>query len=74
MDRRTGRVVGSWLPARLADRHHLDDAALAKAAAACSADCRPIDDKRGTIAYRTKVAGVLLKRTAAIAAKRAQGK
>jgi aerobic carbon-monoxide dehydrogenase medium subunit len=51
----------------------LDDAALAKAAAACSAACRPIDDKRGTIVYRTKVAGVLLKRTAAIAAKRAQG-
>src|SRR5215468_787454 len=52
----------------------LDDAALAKAAAACSAACRPIDDKRGTIAYRTRVAGVLLKRTAAIAAKRAQGR
>ena len=52
----------------------LDDAALAKAAAACSAACRPIDDKRGTIVYRTKVAGVLLKRTALIAAKRAGGK
>jgi carbon-monoxide dehydrogenase medium subunit len=52
----------------------LDDAALAKAAAACSAACRPIDDKRGTIAYRTKVAGVLLKRTAAIAAQRATQK
>lgn len=50
----------------------LDDAALDAAAKACSAACRPIDDKRGTIAYRTKVAGVLLKRTAAIAAKRAQ--
>src|SRR6187402_677727 len=50
----------------------LDDAALAKAAAACSAACRPIDDKRGTIIYRTKVAGVLLKRTALIAAKRAK--
>jgi carbon-monoxide dehydrogenase medium subunit len=50
----------------------LDDAALNAAAAACSAACRPIDDKRGTIAYRTKVAGVLLKRTVAIAAKRAQ--
>jgi carbon-monoxide dehydrogenase medium subunit len=49
----------------------LDDAALNTAAAACSAACRPIDDKRGTIAYRTKVAGVLLKRTAAMAAKRA---
>ena len=51
----------------------LDDAALEKAAAACSAACRPIDDKRGTIAYRIKVAGVLLKRTTAIAARRAGG-
>jgi carbon-monoxide dehydrogenase medium subunit len=51
----------------------LDDAALNAAAAACSAACRPIDDKRGTIVYRTKVAGVLLKRTVAIAGKRAQG-
>jgi carbon-monoxide dehydrogenase medium subunit len=51
----------------------LDDAALKAAAAACSAACRPIDDKRGTIVYRTKVAGVLLKRTAAIAATRAGG-
>ena len=52
----------------------LDDAALAKAAAACSAACRPLDDKRGTIVYRTKVAGVLLKRTTLIAAERAGGK
>jgi carbon-monoxide dehydrogenase medium subunit len=51
----------------------LDDAALNAAAAACSAACRPIDDKRGTIAYRTKIAGVLLRRTAAIAAQRATG-
>ena len=49
----------------------LDAAALEAAAAACSAACRPIDDKRGTIAYRTRVAGVLLKRTTAIAADRA---
>lgn len=49
----------------------LDDAAIEKAAAACSAACNPIDDKRGTIAYRTKVAGVLFKRTLAIAAERA---
>jgi len=49
----------------------LEDAALEAAAAACRAACRPIDDKRGTIAYRTTVAGVLLKRTAAIAAERA---
>jgi len=52
----------------------LDDAALEKAAEACRAACRPINDKRGTIAYRVKTAGVLLKRTAAIAAKRAGGK
>ncbi len=51
----------------------LDDAALEAAANACRAVCRPIDDKRGTIVYRTKIAGVLLKRTATIAAKRAQG-
>ncbi|MBL6454034.1 xanthine dehydrogenase family protein subunit M [Belnapia sp. T6] len=51
----------------------LDDAALEAAAAACRAACKPINDKRGTIAYRTKVAGVLLKRTVAIAAARAGG-
>ncbi len=49
----------------------LDEAALEKAAAACRAACKPIDDKRGTIAYRTRIAGVLLKRTALIAARRA---
>jgi len=49
----------------------LDTAALDKAANACRAACRPIDDKRGTIAYRTQIAGVLLKRAATIAAERA---
>ena len=49
----------------------LDDEALEKAAAACRAACKPIDDKRGTIVYRTKIAGVLLKRAARIAAERA---
>ncbi|MFI5002950.1 MAG: FAD binding domain-containing protein, partial [Reyranellales bacterium] len=51
----------------------LDAKALDAAANACSAVCRPIDDKRGTIRYRTKIAGVLLKRAAAIAADRARG-
>ena len=51
----------------------LDDVAVGAAAAACSAACRPIDDKRGTIAYRTKVASVLLKRAVAIAVRRAGG-
>ncbi len=49
----------------------LEDAAVEAAAAACRAACRPIDDKRGTIAYRTRTAGVLLRRTVAIAAERA---
>ena len=52
----------------------LDDAALEKLAAACSAACKPIDDKRGTIEFRTKVAGVLARRAAQIAYKRAGGK
>lgn len=52
----------------------LDDEALEKLAAACSAACNPIDDKRGTIEYRTKVAGVLGRRAAKIAYQRAGGK
>jgi len=50
-----------------------DDAALQNMAAAASAACRPIDDKRGTVEYRTKVAGVLATRAAKIAAQRAKG-
>ena len=52
----------------------LDDSALEKLGAACSAACRPIDDKRGTIEFRTKVAAVLAKRAAKIAYGRAGGK
>ena len=52
----------------------LDAAASEKLAATCSAACRPIDDKRGTIEFRTKVAGVLARRAAEIAYKRAGGK
>ncbi|MFT3987596.1 FAD binding domain-containing protein [Aestuariivirga sp.] len=52
----------------------LDDQALEKLGAACSAACRPIDDKRGTIEFRTKVAAVLGKRAAEIAYARAGGK
>lgn len=51
----------------------LDDAALEAMAAACSAVCNPIDDKRGTIEFRTKTAGVLAKRAALIAYERAGG-
>lgn len=52
----------------------LDTTALEALADACSAACRPIDDKRGTIEFRKKVAGVLAKRAAEIAYKRAGGK
>ncbi|MEK9822845.1 MAG: xanthine dehydrogenase family protein subunit M [Gammaproteobacteria bacterium] len=51
----------------------LDDEALEAMAAACSAACNPIDDKRGTVEYRTRVAGVLAKRAAKIAFERAGG-
>ena len=50
----------------------VDAAALAKLAAAASAACKPIDDKRGTIEYRIKVAGVLARRAAEIALERAR--
>ena len=49
-----------------------DDAAMEAMAAAVRAACRPIDDKRGTAEYRTKVAGVLAARAARIAATRAR--
>ena len=51
----------------------LDEQALGALANACSAACNPIDDKRGTIEYRTRVAGVLARRAALIAFKRAGG-
>jgi len=51
--------------------HRLDDATLSALDAAAQRACRPITDKRGTIEYRTKVAGVLARRAAAIAFERA---
>lgn len=52
----------------------LDAPALDALAQAASAACSPIDDKRGTIVFRTRVAGVLARRTAQRAYDRAQGK
>lgn len=49
----------------------LDESTLAKLDAAAQAACAPIDDKRGTIAFRTKVAGVLARRVANVAFARA---
>jgi carbon-monoxide dehydrogenase medium subunit len=50
----------------------LDETALAGLDRATRRTCKPIDDKRGTIEYRTKVAGVLARRTATIAYERAE--
>ena len=52
----------------------LDDEALKKLDAAAQAACQPINDKRGTVEYRTKVAGVLARRTAQTAYDRARNK
>ncbi len=49
----------------------LEAPALQALEAAARAACRPIDDKRGTAAYRTRVAGVLARRAALIAYERA---
>ena len=51
----------------------LDDAAMAAVAAACSAAASPISDKRGTVEFRTHVAGVLARRATQIAKTRAGG-
>jgi aerobic carbon-monoxide dehydrogenase medium subunit len=50
----------------------LDLAAQQRLEAAARAACRPIDDKRGTIDFRTDVAAVLARRTALIALDRAR--
>lgn len=49
-----------------------DEAALNALAAACSAAATPIDDKRGTVAFRKEIAGTLAKRAAKIALSRAE--
>jgi len=49
----------------------LDETALDALDQAAQRACKPIDDKRGTIEYRTKVAGVMARRTATIAYERA---
>ena len=50
----------------------VDDAAIEKMIAAVRDSCDPIDDKRGTVAYRTQVAGVLAGRVCRIAIQRAR--
>jgi carbon-monoxide dehydrogenase medium subunit len=73
-------ALGAVAPtARLADAasdilvgNRLDDAVLESLADAARDLCSPIDDKRGTIEFRTKVSGVLARRTAVIAWQRAE--
>jgi CO/xanthine dehydrogenase FAD-binding subunit len=50
----------------------ISDESLAAVAAAATAACNPIDDKRGTIAYRRQVAGVLARRVVIQAAEQAR--
>ncbi len=49
----------------------LNDSALSRMANECKKSCKPINDKRGTIEFRSHVAGVLAKRTALLAYERA---
>lgn len=65
----TALLVGPAADALIGTK--IDDAALDNLVAATSAACSPIDDKRGTIEFRTDVAGVLARRVASIALKRA---
>jgi len=53
---------------------NLNSQVLEKVAKICMESCNPINDKRGTIEYRTKVAGVLFKRATLIAIDRIKGK
>jgi len=50
----------------------IDEAALEALAQAASSAATPIDDKRGTVEFRIKVAGVLARRAAIIALQRSQ--
>ena len=52
----------------------LEDKAMEALAEACSAASTPIDDKRGTVAFRKQVVGVLARRAAQTAYTRAGGK
>ena len=67
------RIIDSKEAAKALVGTKVDKAALKNLEAACSAAARPIDDKRGTKEFRRHVAGVLARRAAQIALKRAKG-
>jgi carbon-monoxide dehydrogenase medium subunit len=50
----------------------LDENTLRELDAAARRACRPINDKRGTVEFRTRVAGVLARRAANLAFQRAR--
>lgn len=50
----------------------LDEGALEALDSAAQVVCRPISDKRGTVEYRTRIAGVLARRAVTIAWQRAE--
>lgn len=68
----TARLVEAASEIMVGNR--LDESVLEKLSEAASETCSPIDDKRGTIDFRTKVAGVLACRVAKIAWQRAENK
>ncbi len=61
-------AAGDWLAGKPATAE-----SFAKAGELASQAARPIDDKRGTAAYRKHLAGVLTRRTLALAVDRARG-
>jgi len=65
----TALLVGPAADALIGTK--IDAAVLDNLAAAVSAACGPIDDKRGTVEFRIDVAGVLARRVASIALTRA---
>ena len=72
-------ALGAVAPTPILDRNaaeiligtKVDENALENLASAVQKSCAPIDDKRGTIEFRENVVGVLAKRVAEIAKKRA---
>ena len=65
-------LVGPAGAALVGDK--LTEAAMEALGAAARAACNPIDDKRGTVDYRTKIAGVLARRAATLAYARAEAR
>ena len=68
----TARLVPDAAAAMIGNK--IDDSVLASVAVSARSACNPIDDKRGTVAFRIHVAGVLAIRAVKIALRRAETK